>query len=41
MVSDVGLTINGSSSFFPPACVTVANSGENPSTCSASFWIKD
>src|SRR5688572_18163078 len=32
--------ISGSSSFCPPACVTTATSGANPSTCSASFWRK-
>ena len=41
IVSEVGLTINGSSNSLPPACVTVANSGEKPSTCSASFSIND
>ena len=41
IVSDVGLTTSGSSSSLPPACVTVANSGEKPSTCSASFLINE
>jgi hypothetical protein len=36
MVSLVGRTTAGSSSSFPPAWVTTASSGLNPSTCSAS-----
>ncbi len=36
IVSEVGRTISGSSSSLPPAWVTTANSGANPSTCSAS-----
>jgi hypothetical protein len=35
-VSDVGRTTSGSSSCLPPACVTTASSGANPSTWSAS-----
>ena len=35
-VSDVGRTTSGSSSSLPPAWVTTASSGANPSTCSAS-----
>src|SRR3954451_3589262 len=37
-VSLVGLTTSGSARSFPPACVTTASSGLNPSTCSASRW---
>ena len=37
IVSDVGRTISGSSSFLPPPCVTTAVSGAKPSTCSASL----
>src|ERR1035437_6527602 len=40
MVSDVGRITYGSSSSFPPAMVTTANSGEKPSTCSASLRRK-
>src|SRR5919204_3516232 len=40
MVSEVGRTTSGSSSFSPPACVTTATSGANPSMCSASFSSK-
>lgn len=39
-VSEVGRTARGSSSSSPPAWVTTASSGENPSTCSASFLRK-
>ena len=35
-VSEVGRTMSGSSSGLPPAWVTTASSGANPSTCSAS-----
>ena len=35
-VSEVGRTTTGSSSSLPPATVTTASSGLNPSTCSAS-----
>ena len=35
-VSLVGRTTTGSSSSLPPATVTTASSGLNPSTCSAS-----
>ena len=41
IVSDVGRTTNGSSSFSPPPMVTTASSGEKPSTCSFSFSRKD
>ena len=37
IVSEVGRTTSGSSSFSPPAWVTTATSGAKPSTCSASF----
>ena len=40
MVSEVGRTTSGSSSFSPPAWVTTASSGEKPSTCSASLRRK-
>jgi hypothetical protein len=40
IVSDVGRMANGSSSSFPPAWVTTASSGLNPSTCSFSFSMK-
>jgi hypothetical protein len=40
MVSEVGRMARGSSSSFPPPCVTTASSGANPSTCSASFEKK-
>jgi hypothetical protein len=40
-VSDVGRTTSGSSSSLPPACVTIASSGANPSTCCASFSMND
>jgi hypothetical protein len=40
-VSEVGLTIRGSSSSSPPAWVTTAHSGAKPSTCSASFSRND
>jgi hypothetical protein len=40
IVSDVGRTTSGSSSFFPPPCVTTAVCGANPSTCSASLCRK-
>jgi hypothetical protein len=41
IVSDVGRTTSGSSSFLPPPCVTTAVSGANPSTCAASLCRKD
>ena len=41
MVSEVGRTTSGSSSFSPPPMVTTASSGEKPSTCSFSFSRKD
>ena len=41
IVSDVGRTTSGSASFSPPAWVTTANSGENPSTCAFSFDKKE
>ncbi len=40
IVSLVGRTTYGSSSFSPPAWVTTASSGEKPSTCSASRAMK-
>ena len=40
IVSDVGRMQYASSSSLPPACVTTASSGANPSTCSASFSRK-
>ena len=40
MVSDVGLMHNFSSNFSPPASVTQATSGANPSTWSFSFCNK-
>ena len=36
IVSEVGRTTSGSASSSPPAWVTIANSGANPSTCSFS-----
>ncbi len=41
IVSEVGRTTSGSSSSLPPARVTTATSGANPSTCSASFSRND
>src|SRR5271157_2114969 len=38
IVSEVGLIASLSSSFEPPASVTHATSGENPLTCSCSFF---
>src|ERR1039458_4286683 len=40
MVSDVGRMTYGSSSSLPPAMVTTASSGEEPSTCWASLRRK-
>jgi hypothetical protein len=40
MVSEVGLNINGSSSFFHHPCVTTAHSGANHFTCSFSLFRK-
>jgi hypothetical protein len=41
IVSEVGRITSGSSSSFPPPCVTTAVSGAKPSTCWASFARKD
>ena len=41
IVSDVGRRTSGSPSSSPPACVTTATSGANPSTCSFSFSRSD
>ena len=40
IVSEVGRMTYDSSSSLPPAWVTTASSGANPSTCSASFSMK-
>jgi hypothetical protein len=40
-VSLVGRMTTGSARSSPPAWVTTATSGLNPSTCSASLWRYD
>jgi hypothetical protein len=41
IVSEVGRTTSGSSRALPPACVTTAVSGANPSRCSFSRSMND